>query len=42
MVLMQTVFSTPPMKVHEDSEKLQPEKAVEFHNLVAKNLDATK
>jgi hypothetical protein len=29
-------------KVNEDSEKLPPEKAVEFHNLVAKTLYATK
>jgi hypothetical protein len=29
-------------KVDEDCEKLQPEKAVEFHNLVAKTLYATK
>ena len=29
-------------KVNEDCEKLPPEKAVEFHNLVAKTLYATK
>jgi hypothetical protein len=29
-------------KVDEDCEKLPPEKAVEFHNLVAKTLYATK
>jgi hypothetical protein len=29
-------------KVDEDREKLRPEKAVEFHNLVAKTLCATK
>jgi hypothetical protein len=29
-------------KVDEDREKLPPEKAVEFHNLVAKTLYATK
>jgi hypothetical protein len=29
-------------KVNEDHEKLPPEKAVEFHNLVAKTLYATK
>jgi hypothetical protein len=29
-------------KVNEDREKLPPEKAVEFHNLVAKTLYATK
>jgi hypothetical protein len=29
-------------KVNEDNEKLPPEKAVEFHNLVAKTLYATK
>jgi hypothetical protein len=30
------------LKVEVDCEKLQPEKAVEFHNLVAKTLYATK
>ena len=29
-------------KINEDCEKLQPKKAVEFHNLVAKTLYATK
>jgi hypothetical protein len=29
-------------KVDEDHEKLPPDKAVEFHNLVAKTLHATK
>jgi hypothetical protein len=29
-------------KVNKDHKKLQPEKAVEFHNLVAKTLYATK
>ena len=29
-------------KVDEDCKKLQPDKAVEFHNLVAKTLHATK
>jgi type I site-specific restriction endonuclease len=29
-------------KIDEDCEKLQPSKAVEFHNLVAKTLYATK
>jgi hypothetical protein len=29
-------------KVNEDREKLPPDKAVEFHNLVAKTLYATK
>jgi hypothetical protein len=29
-------------KVDEDCERLPPEKAVEFHNLVAKTLYATK
>jgi hypothetical protein len=29
-------------KINEDCEKLQPEKAVDFHNLVAKTLYATK
>jgi hypothetical protein len=29
-------------KINEDCEKLQPDKVVEFHNLVAKTLYATK
>ena len=29
-------------KIDEDCEKLKPSKAVEFHNLVAKTLHATK
>jgi hypothetical protein len=39
-----TKSSTAPdnlFKVNEDREKLQPEKAIEFHNLVAKTLYAT-
>jgi hypothetical protein len=40
-VQSQAMFLT-IFKVDEDCEKLPPEKAVEFHNLVAKTLYATK
>jgi hypothetical protein len=40
---MKTIAAPDSMfKVDEDCEKLAQDKAVEFHNLVAKNLHATK